>query len=182
MKRTKMKFERFAVPGLCLGAMFLTGCAASYIEPTGTETARIRLYAPQSSTAMNTHATGHESGQCENPMFLGMVGGAARWRTDPPLGIAGAAALDPLTFIERKIPAGKTYLLTTRTLSGVGVSCVTTVSFLPIVGADYEVKVTQNGGQCLATVKKVSAGPDQQAIYSSEVSMVQQADCTKGLH
>jgi hypothetical protein len=177
-----MTLKRFAVPGLCMAAVFLTGCAASYREPTGPDTARIRLYAPHASMAANTHATGFESGQCENPVFLGMVGGAARWSSDPALGIPGAAALEPLTFIERKIPAGKSYLMTTRTLSGVGVSCVTTVSFLPVVGADYEVKVTQDDKRCLATVSKVSAGQSGQAVYTSEASMVQQADCTKGLH
>lgn len=165
-----------------VAAALLAGCASSYQAPQGDNVARLRLVSPQTSMRANTHALAYPSGMCQEPMSLGMVGGLSQLVTDKPLGIPGADSLKEKTYFERTIPAGKRYLVTTRSLVGLS-SCVVTFSFLPQAGKDYSALVRwENNGECVVTLDQVRQEASGNVVLQQERSAVREKDCTKGLH
>jgi hypothetical protein len=166
---------------IAAAAFILAGCATAYQAPAGDQIARIRLVATQTAINSNTHMRGFDSGSCTNPMDMGMVGGIARMFDEQPLGIPGADSFPKLTFVERKIPAGKPYLFTVRTLSGRG-SCVVTASFLPAIGKDYEIATSWEPDTCKVVLYQVSTDAGGNVVRVVDESGKREPDCRAGLN
>jgi hypothetical protein len=128
------------------------------------------------------HMNGFSSGTCNDPMGIGMVGGLARLSNEVPLGIPGSDKLQAKSFVERKIPAGQRYLFTVRALVN-NASCVTTASFTPAVGSDYEIRLEWDKAQktCFTTLKRVQKDERGQAVLEPEPTFVQEPACRAGL-
>jgi len=163
-------------------ALLLTACAAPYQAPTG-QTARLRMLSVQTKYNSNTHMVGYSSGTCTDPMALGMVGGVAKMFDKKPLGIPGAEKYAPDTFVEHKIPAGKRFMFTVRSLTNIG-NCMATASFIPKVGKDYEVDVTWDPDtrMCRTRLFQIETGANGKADYSLEESTVREPNCSAGLN
>jgi hypothetical protein len=161
----------------------LSGCAAPYQEPASNAVARIRLASSQTSIIRaNIHMNGYPSGTCINPMRIGMVGGLAELSNEVPLGIPGGDKLPPKSFVERKIPAGQRYLFTVRVLSGG--SCVSTGSFIPAAGSDYEIRMGWDTAKtvCNTTLHQVSKDSAGNAVLKGEPTFVREPECRAGLN
>lgn len=99
------------------------------------------------------------------------------------LGIPGADKLPAKSFVERKIPAGKRYLFTVRALVG-HAACVSTASFIPTAGSDYEIRLEWDLGEkaCYTTLKRVQKDDHGLAVLAPEPTLVREPDCRAGLN
>ena len=160
-------------------ALLLAACASPYQAPQGGEVARLRITGPQTKLQTGVNAISYPSGKCENPMLLGYFGGVARWMDEKHLGIPGAAKLEDLTFIERRIPANRRELVTLRSISH-SATCVVTFSLEPETGGDYEAKMHWDLKKCYVSVYRIR-DVDGSVMYSRDATTRQEQTCTRGL-
>ncbi|WP_143012530.1 hypothetical protein [Variovorax sp. EL159] len=162
-------------------ALLLAACAAPYQAPQGKDVARLRILSEQTEWSKGVKTVIYPSDGCEAPMELGFFGGIARLGAqDKPLGIPGGAELDPRTFIERLIPAGRRDLISMKLgISADSKTCVVTFSFEPVVGGDYEARMHWQADRCYVSLNKVGT-QDGAATYTRELSVRREQTCIRG--
>lgn len=159
----------------------LTSCATSYKPPTGTSTAKLLVYAPQTKTFASVQIVGYASNECENPMSLGMIGGIVSNASDEKLNIPKPDNYKADAFVERLIPAGKRYLFSVRSFLP-GKTCVITSSFVPMVDHNYEASIVWENNVCHLGFGKIEVSSEGKVKSLDEPTYRKEQTCNKGLN
>jgi hypothetical protein len=158
----------------------LTSCATPYEKPTGTSTAKLLVHAPQTEMFASVQIVGYDSGRCENPMSLGMIGGIANNASDEKLNIPKPADYRADALVERLIPAGKRYLLSVRGFLP-GKTCVITTSFVPAVDGNYAASIVWQYDVCYLDFGQIKVLPGGEVKRVEDPGSKREETCTKGL-
>jgi len=160
-----------------LGVVMLSGCAATYIEPSADDSARLRINVGPNRNNIPVNVNIYTSGQCENPNVLGYIGGALNQSDLTGRGMPSNQELQNNTYFERYIAPGKGQLLTIRILEG-GYECWSTFSIDVEPKKDYEVLVTP---ACLSYLSTVEL-KEGKIIRNPVVSKQDKPICKKGFN
>lgn len=136
-----------------IGLSQLVGCATvvPYAPPEkNVAQARIRFVLPGAGHFLHAAVYGREDATCKgSAMFLANIGSyfGIPYDWSKPIDMLSSGTLEPATFVERRIPAGKPYLLNFRIMPGNWV-CDVSSSFTPEPDADYQVGMSSRFREC----------------------------------
>ena len=148
----------------------LTSCTSilPYAPPATRPEARVRIVIPATSH-FPAQAFGLASGSCDGSMMdFGTLGGnTGVSRT--PIGMIADPSLPAASYMERKVPAGKPYMLFAR-VGAAQKTCGLPVSFRPEADADYQATITGEATACQLVLSRLSSSPEGSVIATAEAT------------
>jgi hypothetical protein len=162
--------------------LLLAGCASTYVAPPAEGAARLRIAVAQSGFFSSVNINAYQSGQCESPMSLGMIGGIARHSPDKGLGIPDKDKFPVGTSIERLIPSGASYLVSLRGLYSMYKMCFITFKITPVKGEDYEANYSWDGTKCYVTLNKLTLSSTGEVVRNKPFNAEPTDVCSKGFN
>lgn len=165
---------------VCGLAFVLAACATPYTTPEGENVARIRVLAAQTRIFGAVRVMGYSSGECEDPMNLGMIGGFAKLADQKTLNMPRVEEYIAKTYLERSISAQHTYMISVSLLGDDG--CTLTATFTPERNGDYEAIFAwaRDRSRCRLSIHRLVAGTNESPQRIDEPSATPQRACKKG--
>ena len=161
--------------------LLLNGCASTYVQPTGSNIARLRISAPDVIRGVGVNALVYPSGKCEEPMQLAYLGGSLNYSDLEPIGIPGSDKLGKETYFERVIKSGKKQLFSVRVYKNWG-TCVVSFSIKPEQDKDYEATVSWNDTHCFVKFSEIRKIQSDTLEYITPNNMNEEKKCIKGFN
>ncbi len=156
-----------AVPILTMlaGAIMAAGCVAQYRVPSGAPVASVRL---MTDTDENTTFTVVDPAKCPDParplVLAGMGKQLSALGRDRGIEMAGTSPEPPARTRERRLEAGRRIYVGVSSTAAPPLPelrCAAGVSFVPVAGAQYEIryKRDETASQCSALVVRLQPLP-----------------------
>ncbi|MES2318947.1 MAG: hypothetical protein V4631_15820 [Pseudomonadota bacterium] len=154
--------SRYSCAVLALSSLTACTSVIPYAPAATRPEARIRIVTPVAGH-FAVQMFGLASGSCDGPM---MDFGSTH---NTPIGMIADPTRKAGWYIERKIPAGKPYILFARA-GAIPKACGMPISFRPEPDADYEATISGYAAACQLVLTRLGTNPDGGVTAAPEAS------------